>query len=482
MTLDTEQHPDSQDGASDRSHGERWLALGVALAVGSLQVLMLLKYYGLLFEGDGELTRLIARHFHLSGFDAITYRVLTEWGPYYDVVRHPLLHLLCLPLYLLNQLLWWLTGMNWAMPLTCVLLTLLASLSAVLFYRAGRRLVGLAHADAMLLSVLFCSLAYIMTTFIAPDHFVLSLALLLATLNCLRRQPDGRQLCSGLKGWQWASLLLLTAGVTLTNGAKVVMAMLAARGRRFWRRRFLACAVVVPTVAVLALAWAEHRVYVLPKERAQQQYEREHRAEFLRQAREHHRMYKNAPWVIHKGLPLSQEMKQEGNELTVGLLRWTDATTDRWDTVVENLLGESMQFHETHILEDVLKFYRPVMLPYDGWWHYAVEALIVVLFAAGCFLGRHSRLLWLLLAWTALDMAMHIGLGFAINEVYIMSAHWIFVIPLAIGFLFVGRRPAWLRWSLRTVVALTALYLLLYNGSHLVAWLLDPPLTPPFLF
>ena len=462
--------------------GEWPLAVPVALLVGMLQVLMLRKYYALLFLDEGDLAQLLGRHFHLSGFDAITYRVLTEWGPLYDVVRHPLLHLLCFPFYLLNQLLWWLTGLNWAMPLTCGLLTLLAVYSCVFVSRIARRLVGLGRADALLVAALFCSLAYVLTTFIAPDHFALSLVLLLGVVLCLRRCPDGHGLDSPLSDRAWGGLLLLVAGVTLTNGAKVVLALLTACGRRFFQWRRLLVAVVVPVAVVLSAAWVQHRVYVLPKERAQQQYAKEHRAEHLRQARENHRKYKNAPWVIHKGLPLSQSMKQEGNELATGLLRWTDVTTDRWDTVVENLLGESMQFHETHMLEDVLVYYRPVMLPYEGWWHYALEGLLVLLFALGCWAGRRSPLLWMLLGWTAIDMTMHIGLGFAINEVYIMSAHWIFVVPLAIAFLLQKGAPRWQRWPVRVVLSLTTLYLIIYNVGQLVHWLQQPPLEPPFLF
>ena len=453
------------------SREEQPLAVAVAVAVGLLQVLMLRKYFALLFLSGEELGLQLGRYFHLSGFDTISYRVLTEWGPLFDVVRHPLLHVVLLPLYLLNQLLWRLTGVNCAMPLMCLTLTVLATYSAVLFFRVVHRQVGASRLDATLLTVLFCSMAYILVTFIAPDHFAFTLVVLLATMLCTR-----------MNARSWAALTLLAAGITLTNGAKVVMAAWRQRGRRFWQWPFLLGAAVVPMAVAGAVALTEHRAFVLPKERAQQQYEKEHRDEFLREARANHKKYRSAPWVVHKGRPLSHEMKAEGNELAVSMLRWTDVTTDRWDSVVENLLGESMQFHESHLLEDVLKFYRPVLMHYKHWWHYAVEALLMLLFAAGCWAGRRSPLLWMLLGWTALDMTMHIGLGFAINEVYIMSAHWLFVIPIVIGFLLVRARTSWQLTSLRCLTGLTALYLFIYNYSQLVTWLLEPPAIPPFVF
>ena len=42
-------------------------------------------------------------------------------------------------------------------------------------------------------------------------------------------------------------------------------------------------------------------------------------------------------------------------------MRWTDISTSRWQTAVENLFGESLQLHEDYVLGDVLRN-RPVML------------------------------------------------------------------------------------------------------------------------
>ena len=452
-------------------HRYEWpLALSVTLWVALLNILMMGKFLEPLFFADGELSQLIHRHFHLSGFDAVTYRVLTDWGPYYDVVRHPLLPWMLYPLYLLNQGLWWLTGINCAMPLTCLLLTACALYSSVLFYRIERHVIGIGQWDATLLAWLFCSFAYVMVTFIAPDHFALSLVILLFVFS----------LRSPLTTLHSSLLFLLTAGVTLTNGAKVLLAGLFASTRKFWQPRFLLGGVVIPVVLVLGAAWIQHRVYVLPKEQAREQYEKEHRAEIMKQARENHKKYKNAPWVIHKGRPVGYGKPKEGNELSQSLLQWTDITTPRWDSTVENLLGESVQFHESHMLEDVLVYYRPVLLEYENWWHYAVEAVLITLFLAGCWMGRRTRFLWLLLCCAAIDLVMHIGLGFAINEVYIMSAHWIFTIPLVIGFLFTHQRPAWLVKSARVLVSLLTLYLIIYNGWQLTDWLLHPIVPPPF--
>ncbi len=44
------------------------------------------------------------------------------------------------------------------------------------------------------------------------------------------------------------------------------------------------------------------------------------------------------------------------------------------------------------------------------------------------------------MSYFGLDMMLHIGLGFGLNEVYIMAGHWIYAIPIAIGFLLKQKR------------------------------------------
>ena len=71
-----------------------------------------------------------------------------------------------------------------------------------------------------------------------------------------------------------------------------------------------------------------------------------------------------------------------------------------------------------------------------------------------------------------LDLILHIGLGFGINEVYIMAAHWAYVIPMACGCLLKGlsHKPRRLLYGL--LLALT-LCLWIYNGGLTVYHLLN---------
>lgn len=115
-------------------------------------------------------------------------------------------------------------------------------------------------------------------------------------------------------------------------------------------------------------------------------------------------------------------------------MNWTDATSSRTQSIIENLMGESIQLHQDYVLEDELR-HRPMFVKYRYAINYVVEAVIMLLFVAGIWAGRKSKYLWLVMSYFGLDMMLHIGLGFGLNEVYIMAGHWIYAIPIAIGFL-----------------------------------------------
>ncbi len=447
---------------------ERTLVAVVALLLLVLNVLMVAKYDADFSVMADDYAKRLSYLFHVSGFDPNNYAILTEWGMRYDVLRHPLLpYFMALPASV-NAAIVSLFGINAALYLSAAMSWTCGLVSAVLLYRILQRIVGAAAEDAALLTLLFFSFAYIQVTFFVPDHFNLSLCLILLALYLIGRATKEHRL---LKPWQTVVLFVLTAGVTLTNGLKVLAAEWVARGRDFFRWRFFLLAVVIPSALILGAGLLEERVYVYPKQQAQQRYFEEHRAEMLAKARKDHQRYKHAPWVIHKGKALGQG----------ALLRWTDVSTSRWDTITENLCGESIQLHERYVLDDVLTSYRPVLLKYQSPWRYAVPLLLFLLFAAGIWAGRSQRLMWMCLLGIVPDAMMHLGLGFAINEVYIMSAHWLYVVPIALSFLLLRVNTQWLM-MLRFVILTLTIYLLCHNLSLITEWMQQPPVSTAFWY
>ena len=125
---------------------------------------------------------------------------------------------------------------------------------------------------------------------------------------------------------------------------------------------------------------------------------------------------------------------------------------------------------QDNLLEDTLRS-RPVIINYRYWFNYAVELLLVLLFLGGLWYGWRSRFLWMLLSCMAFDLALHLGLGFGLNEVYIMTAHWVFVVPVAISFLIHEKRGL-AHLGLRLLVTLLTLWLWAWNGWLLAGYLL----------
>ena len=152
------------------------------------------------------------------------------------------------------------------------------------------------------------------------------------------------------------------------------------------------------------------------------------------------------------------------------LLKWTDKDTPRLQSLIENVFGESIQLHREHLLEDMFVS-RPVIVHYHHGVFYVVEAAICLLFVLGLWCARHERLLWLCLSWLGCDVFLHLVLGFGLNEVYIMGAHWLFILPLAIAFL-LKRLPPRSAVVLRLALLLLTLYLWAYNGTLIAGFML----------
>ena len=150
-------------------------------------------------------------------------------------------------------------------------------------------------------------------------------------------------------------------------------------------------------------------------------------------------------------------------------MNWTDATSSRTLSIVENLMGESIQLHQDYVLQDELR-HRPMFVNYRYAFNYIVEALIIILFLAGIWAGRKSRYLWLVMSYFGLDMLLHIGLGFGLNEVYIMTGHWIYALPIAIGFLLKETRHQRYILCLKSLLLTIGLFLLIYNGILIIGY------------
>lgn len=390
-------------------------------------------------------------HLNMSGYDIFSLIFISCMRLHWNALRHPLFVVLLLPLFWLNRLIMPPTEFNAAVLLMAALLVAADVWGAVLMHRLLRDVVEVRRVDAALLTALFYGFAHVMIATMVPDHFALSLPLLLLTLLIA-----GRKLKEGkpMKLWQSALLFFLTAGVTLTNGVKVALAAWFVNGRKVFAWRSIA-AFVVPTLLLGAIYVWQQDAIVAPQERKIKRIEAA--------------VAKKDPARIAKLNEHNDFVKQQNGEaLTkdVPLLEWSDITTDRWQSAVDNLFGESLQLHRDYLLEDVQQT-RPVFVQYRSALNYVVEALLVVLLAVGAWTARREKFFLMVLAWFGFDMLMHMGFGFGLNEVYIMTAHWAFIIPIAVGYILSRSNSM----APRVLVAALAVWLWAYNAAIVIGYL-----------
>ena len=449
---------------------ERWQSAIALMVIIALNAMFIFRMHELFMQpGFGPYWKAFEHELHLSGYDPLTYLGVTNWDVVYQVYRHPLLSFMIWPLWLINEGLTWLLGVNCVQYLVAALLIGCTYYSYIFLYRILREVIELTQKDATLLTAYFFSMAYILMAAIVPDHFTISMFLLLITLYisgvCIKKRRE-------FKWWQSAILFYITAGVTLSNGIKVFLSGFFVNLRGFFRPKYLLLAVILPAALLWGTAQWEYRTYILPKEKARAE-QKAHKAEQQKARVAQMTPEQKAQYEARKArreIVLQRQAAKSGKPMeNYGFLKWTDISTSRWQSTYENLFGESLQFHQDYFLEDVL-VHRPVFVRYNWTFSYIIEALILLLFVTGVWMGRKSRFLWLCLSGFAFDILIHIGLGFGLNEIYIMTPHWAFVLPIATAYLFKTVQTRWLRW----IVAAMTLYLFIYNGYLLTAFLLSP--------
>ncbi len=477
---------------------ERWLALGIFLALAILNGVVIARYAGTFTLVTDDYYKNFIRHFCVSGFDPLTYWVLSDWNAAYNVYRHPLLAFYMYIPYLINMGLMKLTGYNCALFIAVIIQMFCGFYATLFLQRIFREVLELDKAASSILTLLFFSFGYVMVTCIVPDHFVISMLLLILALYVSGRRIKHNH---PLKIWQTVVYFVLTAGTSLNNGLKIFFSALFVNRKRFFRPKYLLLAVILPAALLWGFCRWEYRTFVWPVEMARKEMKakktaekkaRQERMAQLKQIKdsltkdsiqrglkiitpeEIAQKAKNDSIQKAKQLARNEARKKRGPKQGAPIMKgefmnWTDATSSRTLSIVENLMGESIQLHQDYVLQDELR-HRPMFVNYRYAFNYIVEALIIILFLVGIWAGRKSRYLWLVMSYFGLDMLLHIGLGFGLNEVYIMTGHWIYALPIAIGFLLKETRHQRYSLCLKSLLLTIGLFLLIYNGILIIGY------------
>ena len=115
------------------TRSERPVALFALLLAITLQAVIIYRYNHIFTDPGPSYWAVFLHHFSVSGYDPITYSVVTDWTAKYNVFRHPLLAFFVAPLYALNLALSALTGVN-CVQYVVALFWIVATVYAFLFF------------------------------------------------------------------------------------------------------------------------------------------------------------------------------------------------------------------------------------------------------------------------------------------------------------------------------------------------------------
>ena len=437
---------------------ERWLAFVMLAVFVTFNAMVIASHYHVYtMEAHGGFWSVFTKNFRMSGYDCWSWITVSGGRIHFVTSRHPLYLTFLYPLYLLNDWLIQNVGYNFAVYFMAVIIVFSAFYAVLFMYRVFREVLELRRKDARLLTLLLFSFGHVLIPTMVPDHFVISLMLLSLTLYVTGKKMKKGQL---LTAWQSLVLTFFTAGMATSNGVKTLLAGLFTNGKKVFTCKFISIGVVLPLLLLLGIQQSQYYLLEVPQQAVVRHIESETLKKNPQKVLEHKKQ--RDEWQrTHLGQPVGDGV----------ITKLMDVSTPRVPTIVENFFGESIQLHQRSLLKDV-SWERPIFVEYNWSANYIIEAFIVLLFIVGIVFSYKQRFFKMLLAWFACDLTLHLILGFAVTEVYIMTSGWAFIIPISYGYLLKRLSMKWLK-LMRVALIMLTIYLWIYNAGQTVYYLMS---------
>ena len=437
---------------------ERWLAFAMLAVFVTFNAMVIASHYHVYtMEAHGGFWSVFTKNFRMSGYDCWSWITVSGGRIHFVTSRHPLYLTFLYPLYLLNDWLIQNVGYNFAVYFMAVIIVFSAFYAVLFMYRVFREVLELRRKDARLLTLLLFSFGHVLIPTMVPDHFVISLMLLSLTLYITGKKMKKGQL---LTAWQSLVLTFFTTGMATSNGVKTLLAGLFTNGKKVFTCKFISIGVVLPLLLLLGIQQSQYYLLEVPQQAVVRHIESETLKKNPQKVLEHKKQ--RDEWQrTHLGQPVGDGV----------ITKLMDVSTPRVPTIVENFFGESIQLHQRSLLMDV-SWERPIFVEYNWSVNYIIEAFIVLLFIVGIVFSYKQRFFKMLLAWFACDLTLHLILGFAVTEVYIMTSGWAFIIPISYGYLLKRLSMKWLK-LMRVALIMLTIYLWIYNAGQTVYYLMS---------
>lgn len=294
-------------------------------------------------------------------------------------------------------------------------MNLLTTGGLILTYRYLKQIVLLSTRRALMLTLFMGSFFTTIVLSFTTETYPFSFYLLIFSLLMLSREY---KMTGQFKGRTVFFLSFLCGGVTLTNAAKPAMAILLNKAP-FLRKIRTGLKVMVPFVLCVGLFFTFYTI---------------------------------------KSKLLSPD-EPSPIETTAGLSRYfihdptfsKQALIDFWGNtvmttpLVEQAVGKEIVLRPTEYLHT---------------WQNGVVVLLLVLLAASACLNICNTYVQLILMYLGIDAIIHFFIRYGMNEAIIFGGHWMFAIPLLLGWMYVRvpvRMYRILDWAILVFLLLTSI-------------------------
>jgi hypothetical protein len=262
--------------------------------------------------------------------------------------------------------------------------------SVWMVYRISAQMDGVGKVSAAVCAGLFACFGYVRYLAAGPESFSVSMLLALAVLWWGVRSPFvvGRQPLQGKGVYDklvWFLLFVVATGITLTQGAKVVLAYLVSR--RMTKRDWICLASGAAAAVLAAVGFYVVKLMLLGS----------------------------------GGRTVSSAFADLFSCIPHDL------------TIVQRLRMLEMFFFEPIVPHGVPYSVSEIVVAYSSWWQYALCAAIYLATAVGAYRMRSTLLVKMIVVMFCVDAVIHLVMFWGMSEAQIYCGHWFYVLPILIA-------------------------------------------------
>lgn len=343
-----------------------------------------------------------------------------------QISGHPLIMLFYYPLVLIGNGLAMLIGLKAKTVFFVLLCSFFISMSSVYIYRYLNKIVEIESRISLFITLFFSFFSTNLILSFTPESFTLSIFFLSFNVYYFSAYIKKEIFPPLIPSIILSSVML--GGVTITNFAKGVIPILFARSSitSIIKRGIVLGVSFIAILCVIHLA----SYYILDKD-------------FLGSILAHREYYTSGT-------------------LSPGLF---------FDRVFCHFWGAPIFFSE--LASNA--FYNPAydhwgkMISeegYDKWWQYLFTFSLLIMIIVSVIKNYKNRLMWMVVFLLAVDITIHVVFRFGIITPFIYGSHWIYCIPLLLGWLYKSLTP---KYANIFLISLGCMFLglIINNGAQL---------------